>query len=71
MGSAATGLIWAALRPCQRRIFWLYFLSTGITAHSPKLYQGSLGMWSNLLVAFLMFMPAFMYGTVLWLNYLQ
>jgi hypothetical protein len=36
-----------------------------------KLYQGSLGMWSNLLVAFLMSMPALMYGTVLWLNYLQ
>jgi len=28
-------------------------------------------MWSNLLVAFLMAMPALMYGAVLWLNYLQ
>jgi len=28
-------------------------------------------MWSNLLVGFLMSMPALMYGTILWLNYLQ
>jgi hypothetical protein len=32
---------------------------------------GDLGMWSNLFVAVLMFTPAFVYGTVLWLNYLQ
>ena len=57
--------------PRQRRISSSTFCQSGINAHSPKLYQGSLGMCSNLLVAFLMFMPALMYGTILWLNYLQ
>lgn len=32
---------------------------------------GRLGMWSDLLVAFLMSMPALIYGAVQWLTYLQ
>jgi hypothetical protein len=60
----------AALMPRQRRIFSSTFCrSESMRTHHAL--PGGLGMWSNLLVAFLMFMPAFVYGTVLWLNYLQ
>jgi hypothetical protein len=58
------------LRSCQRRIF--SDLSIRIDAHfCVKALPGRLGMWSDLLVAFLISMPALIYGAIQWLTYLQ
>ena len=35
-----------------------------------ELESGRLGMWSDLLIAFLIFLPALIFGAVEWLTYL-
>jgi hypothetical protein len=53
--------------PHQRRIFGENQNQTALTQALPR----RLGMLSDLLIAFLLSLPALVYGAVEWLTYLQ